>query len=342
MLADGGAHAATRHNRTNRATLTKNGMKSKLLDRLIFVATVAIFCAAIAVLFHQFASVSPREALASLAALPARQILAATGLTATSYLLLTGYDFLALHYVQRSLRFRDVLFASFSAFAFSNNIGFQLLSGGSTRYRIYSSFGLGAVEIGEIVAFCTFTYALGVITVGGMLALIEPAAVATLLNVSQTMISAAGAALVATSAAYLAVAAMWHRPIAIGRFQLRPPSLALAAAQVALASVDAMLAGTVMYVLLPADLDLTYQFYLGIYVIAATMSVLSLVPGGFGVFEAVTTLMTAPPSKAAALAAFFAYRMIYFIVPLTIAIVWFALHESRRMRMSSRASPHRH
>ena len=99
-----------------------------------------------------------------------------------------------------------------------------------------------------------------------------------------------------------------------------------------------MLAGTVMYVLLPADLDLTYQFYLGIYVIAATMSVLSLVPGGFGVFEAVITLMTAPPSKAAALAAFFAYRMIYFIVPLAIAIVWFALHESRRMRMSSRAS----
>ena len=96
-----------------------------------------------------------------------------------------------------------------------------------------------------------------------------------------------------------------------------------------------------MYVLLPADLDIAYQAYLGIYIIAATMSVLSLVPGGFGVFEAAVTLMTAPPSKAAALAAFFAYRMIYFIAPLAIAIVCFALHELRRLRMSRRPNPHR-
>ena len=87
-------------------------------------------------------------------------------------------------------------------------------------------------------------------------------------------------------------------------------NLAVAAATVVLASLDAALAGTVVYVLLPADLDITYQAYLGIYVVAGTMSVLSLVPGGFGVFEAAVTLMVAPPSKAAALAAFFAYRII--------------------------------
>jgi uncharacterized membrane protein YbhN (UPF0104 family) len=334
--------------RIGRAALDKNdGMKSTLVDRLVLAATVVIFCAAIVVLYHEFASVSPRDALASLAALPAHQILAAAGLTAASYLLLTGYDFLALRYVQRRLRYRDVLLASFTAFVFSNNIGFQLLSGGSTRYRIYSSFGLGAVDIGEIVVFCTFTYALGVITVGGLLALAEPAAIAALLDLPQPVISAAGLVLLGCSAAYLAAAAVWRRPIAIHRFRLRPPSLNLATAQVALASFDAVLAGAVMYVLLPADLDITYQAYLGIYVIAATMSVLSLVPGGFGVFEAAVTLMTAPPSKAAALAAFFAYRMIYFIVPLAIAIVCFALHESRRkagahskaLRSSRRSRP---
>jgi uncharacterized membrane protein YbhN (UPF0104 family) len=334
-------NAATRHNRVGLATLAKNvGMKSTLVDRLILVATVAIFCAAIVVLYHEFASVSPHDAFASLAALPAHQILAAVGLTAASYLLLTGYDFLALLYVRRKLRYRDVLLASFTAFVFSNNVGVQLLSGGSTRYRIYSSFGLDAVEIGEIVAFCTFTYALGVITVGGLLALIEPAEIAALLNLPQPVISAVGLSLLGCSAAYLAVAAIWRRPIAIRRFRLRPLSLILATAQVALASIDAVLAGTVMYVLLPTDLDITYQAYLGIYVIAATMSVLSLVPGGFGVFEAAITLMTAPPSKAAALAAFFAYRMIYFIGPLAIAIVCFALHESRRLRMSPRPNPH--
>ena len=317
-------------------------MKSTLIDRLVLVATVAIFCAAIVVLYHEFASVSPQDAFASLAALPAHQILTAVGLTAASYLLLTGYDFLALRYVQRRLRYRDVLLASFTAFVFSNTIGFQLLSGGSTRYRIYSCFGLNAVEIGEIVAFCTFTYALGVITVGGLLALIEPAEIAALLNLPQPVIFVVGLSLLACSAGYLAIAAVWRRPIAIRSFRLRPVSFVLAAAQVALASIDAVLAGTVMYVLLPADLEITYQTYLGIYVVAGTMSVLSLVPGGFGVFEAAVTLMAAPPSKAAALAAFFAYRVIYFMGPLAIAIVCFALHESRRLRMSSRPNPQRH
>lgn len=327
-------NATARRDRVHLATLgTNNGMNSTFIDRLVLVATVAIFSAAIVVLFDEFASVSLHDALASIAALSERQILAAIGLTVVSYILLAGYDFLALRYVRRRLRCRDVLFASFTAFAFSNNIGFQLLSGGSTRYRIYSSFGLDAVAIGEIVAFCSFTYALGVITVGGLLALFEPAALAALLNIPQRVISGAGLALLTCSAAYLALAAIWRRPIAIRRYQLRPPSLILATAQVALASVDAVVAGTVMYVLLPAELALTYQFYLGIYVIAATMSVLSLVPGGLGVFEAAVTLMTMPPSKAAALSAFFAYRMIYFIFPFVIAIVCFALHETRRMRL---------
>jgi phosphatidylglycerol lysyltransferase len=123
-------------------------MQARLADRLALAATAVIFCAALAVLYREFASITPREVLARLAAMPAHWVLAAVALTAASYLLLTGYDFLALRYVGRRLRLRDVLLASFTAFAFSNNLGFQLLSGGSTRYRVYSSLGLDAVAIG--------------------------------------------------------------------------------------------------------------------------------------------------------------------------------------------------
>ena len=305
-------------------------MTSRLVDRLATIVTIAIFCAAFVVLFREFANVSPRDVLAHLAALPKRQIIAGVGLTAASYLLLTGYDFLALRYVGRQLRFRDVLLASFTAFAFCNSIGFQLLSGGSVRYRIYSNFGLDATEVGEIVAFCTLTYALGVITVGGMVALFEPAALGALVYLLRPIIFLCGLALVGASIAFLGLAAVWRKPIQFGRYRLRPPSLKMAFAQVALASVDAVLAGMVMYVLLPADLHVSYQSFLGVYMIAATASVLSLVPGGLGVFETVITVLIAPPSKAAALGGFLAYRMIYFILPLAVAIVLFALHEFRR------------
>jgi phosphatidylglycerol lysyltransferase len=220
-------------------------MRRTFVDRIVLIATISIFCAAIVVLFNQFRSVSPNAVLAFLATMPKRQICAAIGLTAASYLLLTGYDFLALRYVRIKLRFRDIVFASFTAFAFSNNFGFQLLSGGSMRYRIYSNLELSGGEIVRIVAFCTFTYALGVITVGGMVFVFEPAEVASLLDLPRQVISAAGLAQLAFIAAYLLVAAKCHGPIALRRFRVRPPTLILAIAQVALASIDAVLAGTV-------------------------------------------------------------------------------------------------
>jgi uncharacterized membrane protein YbhN (UPF0104 family) len=305
-------------------------MISKLVDRCAAVATIVVFSVAIAILFREFASVSPREVLARLAALPTRQIFAAIGLTTTSYLLLTGYDFLALRYVGHQLRFRDVVFASFISFAFSNSVGLQFLSGSSVRYRIYSGFGLSTVAIGEIVAFCTFTYALGIVTVGGLVALFGPGEAASLLHFPRSLISVFGLVLLAFGLAYPAVAAVWHKPISLGPYQLRPPSPALALSQVVLASVDAILAGTVMYVLLPADFGITFRSFLDVYLVAATASVLSSVPGGFGVFETIVAAMTAPTSKAAELSAFLAYRMVYFIGPLTVAIGWFIAHQLLR------------
>jgi hypothetical protein len=49
----------------------------------------------------------------SLEALPKTRVILAVALTAASYLLLTGYDFLALSYADHKLRSRETLFASF-------------------------------------------------------------------------------------------------------------------------------------------------------------------------------------------------------------------------------------
>ena len=304
-------------------------MTSRPVDRLALAATAVIFCGAIVVLVREFAHVSPSDVLAYLAALPSRQIFAAAALTAASYLLLTGYDFLALRYVRHCLPVRSVLFASFTAFVFSNNLGFQLLSGGSLRYRVYAGFGLDAVAIGEIVAFCTIAYALGVITVGGALATFDPGEFAALLHLPQPLIFSAGLAMLAVIAGYLAVAALWREPIAFGSYRLRPPSFSLALSQVTLASVDAVLVSTVLYALLPGAFGMRFESYLCTYIIAATVSVLSLVPGGLGVFETAVTV-TLLPANAATLGVLFVYRMIYFVIPLAFAVVGFAVHEIRR------------
>jgi uncharacterized membrane protein YbhN (UPF0104 family) len=302
-------------------------MTSRLVDRLVILATTIVFCIAIAVLVREFAGVSPREVFDRLAALPANQLLAAAGLTAASYLLLTGYDFLALCYVGRRLRIRDIAYASFTSFAFSNSVGVQFLSGGSMRYRIYSGLGLKPGEIGEVVVFCTFTYVLGVITVGGLLTLFSPAAIAALLHLPPWLMSVLGLVLLAVSTGWLAVAAVWRKPLAFGRYRLRPPSLGLA--QVTLASVDAVLAATVIYALLPAEPGVTFWSFLDVYIVAATAATVSEIPSGLGVFESIITVMTSPASKAAQLGALLAYRMIYYIAPLAAAVALFAVREFR-------------
>jgi uncharacterized membrane protein YbhN (UPF0104 family) len=104
----------------------------------------------------------------------------------------------------------------------------------------------------------------------------------------------------------------------------------LSLAQIALACVDTALAGAVLYILLPADLELGYPSFLCVYLIAASASVLSLVPGGLGVLETAIILLVGPASKAALAGSFIVYRVIYFVLPLAIALVLFIFHEARR------------
>ncbi len=305
-------------------------MKAKLIKRFLPVASLVVFAAAAATLLSDISSVRPSQVFEFVATMPLGQLFGAAALTAASYLLLTGYDFLALLYAKRDLRFPDVVFASFTAFAFSNNVGFQIFSGGSLRYRIYSRLGLKASEIGEVVGFCTMTYVLGIVTVGGALALFDTDTVASLVSLPPGLIVTTGFAFLSIDAAYLAATAMRLGPMTICGYQLRMPSFGLAATQIGLASVDAALAATVLYALLPADLHLTYLSYLSIYLIASTVAVLSFVPGGIGVFEAAVTLLTLPLPKTAALGVFIVYRLVYFILPLAVATAGFALYEIRR------------
>src|SRR3546814_14347461 len=101
-------------------------------------------------------------------------MLLAAGLAVASYFLLILYDALALRYVARRLPYSRIALASFVAYAFSNNIGFALLSGGSIRYRLYSSWGLSSGEVNRIICFGVLTFGLGVLSLAGAIFLLEP------------------------------------------------------------------------------------------------------------------------------------------------------------------------
>jgi len=270
--------------------------------------------------------------LEHLLSLPWPRVAAALLFSAASYLVLTAYDYLALRYVGRSLPFHQVAFASFVAFAISQNVGAALISGGSVRYRIYSGLGLGALEIGEIVVFCAVTFALGVTTVGGLMLSLDPGDVALVLAMPASSVRVGGAALLAVGLVYLVAPLVWRRPFVLGRYRLRLPSFASALAQIAVASVDLALSGAVVYLLLPVDAEVTYRTFLGAYVLAAAASILSHVPGGIGVFELVIVVMLPDVPKAASMAALIGFRCLYFLLPLALALLSLSLYEIARQK----------
>ena len=236
-----------RHKRDHWASLDKDcNLTSSLIDRLVLAGTSIIFCVAIFVLFREFASVSPRDVSACLAALPKNKFFAAAGLTGASYLLLTGYDFLALRYVQRRLRFGISYLprSQPSHSATTSDSSFRQVDDAiSHLFKFWAQHHRDRRNRRVLHVHLRTRR----IIVSGLLVLLDPVEIALRIHTPQSVISAVGLVMLGASVAYLAVAAVWREPIAFGRYRLRPPSLILAASQVALASVDAVLAGTVMY-----------------------------------------------------------------------------------------------
>jgi phosphatidylglycerol lysyltransferase len=159
--------------------------------------------------------------------------------------------------------------------------------------------------------------------------------VASIVNLPQPLLRAAAIAMLAMVAAYLTVIVARRGPIALWRYQMRLPSLGCGLMQISVASLDQALAAGVVYVLLPPDSQISFHVFLGVYVIAAPISLLSLVPGGLGVFETMVVALLVGTSKAALLGSLIAYRLIYFVLPFALAILLVAIHEIRR---SSRKS----
>ena len=104
-------------------------MMQKTVNRLTIAVAIAMFFAAIFVLYRELENTRLIDVIANFEALPKARVTLALAFTAASYLLLTGYDFLALSYADHKLRSRETLFASFISFTFSNNLGFALMSG---------------------------------------------------------------------------------------------------------------------------------------------------------------------------------------------------------------------
>lgn len=306
------------------------GQRNKRMLSIGAALLVAAF--GLAALFRLLHSVRPHQVRHAFDALSAGQVGAALLLTAASYLMLTLYDRFALQVIDRKLPWRTYALASFTSYTLSHNLGLALLTGGSARYRVYRAAGLSSGEIGSIIALASLSFWNGVILLAGLAALASTHILPFFdWGLSLHWLHIAGLGVLTLCLIPLLLRHFGLKAVEIGGWRTPLPNLKRSAAMTAVAALDLAAASAALYVLLPAPDPAAYPaFFLG-YALAIIAALISHVPGGLGVFEAVV-IATVPGDKAQLLAALLAYRAVYYLLPLLVAALLLAWHESKAWR----------
>ena len=290
-----------------------------------------LFAAAVWVLNQSLKEVSYREVRASIHALPLAGLLLSVLFTGLNYFVLCCFDLLAFRYVGRRLTEWKVAVTSFIGYAVANNVGFAIISGTSVRYRFYSRWGLSGADISRIVVFYTGTFWLGFLVLAGWSMAMDPhPGLRQLLG--PVLVSITGWTLLATAAAYVVAAAVRRDPIPLWKWHVPVPPLRMVAMQYLLSTIDWALAAGVFFVLLPPT-ELTFAEFLGAFLAAQLLGLVSHVPGGVGVFEGtMVVLLEKYLPLGQIVSSLVVYRLIYYIIPLGVALAILVADEVRLRR----------
>ena len=300
----------------------------RALRHLPALLGVALLIGAIYVVQREFRHLKFAEIRQSISEIPRMALVISFGWTVLSYGVLTFYDRLGTIYAGHKVSYRRVAFASFCAYALSHNLGFAAVSGAAVRYRLYSQWGLAAVQIAKVVAFCSLTFGLGGLVLGGSILIAEPSSVpliGTLIPAWASMLI--GVAMWLVVGAYIIISrTMGTLTIRGHSFSL--PSWRMAVLQVALASLDVAVTAGIFYALLPTVQGLTYLRFLAVYLTSYSAGLLANLPGGIGVFDSAMALGMEPyVSLPTVVGAILVFRLYYYIIPLFLAGTMFAGNE---------------
>ncbi|HEX6749458.1 MAG TPA: bifunctional lysylphosphatidylglycerol flippase/synthetase MprF [Longimicrobium sp.] len=296
---------------------------------------IALFAFALWLLHRELRNYHYADLARELRNIPRARLFWGVALTLVSYAVMTLYDALGVRYVRRRLSYGRIAMASLVGYGISMTLGFPLLTGAPLRYRMYSRWGLSAGEIARIIGFYSTTFWLGVLSVGGLSFLLDPPRLPPDFPVDHAWLRPIGALLLVALVAYLALSALGAR-ITVRGYRIELPSLWMAIAQVLSSSLDWVLAAAVLYVLLPSSAP-SFPAFFGIFLAGQILGHASHVPGGLGVFESVMLFFLTPRVPApVVVGALLAWRAIYYLLPLALAVVTLAGHELRRLHTRMR------
>ena len=328
------------------ATQPIKAERLRLLDRISkyrqpigLAVTLLLFTIALVACRHLLSELDLNALHDSILEVPQPALLGALAATVAGFIILLGYEWSASRYAGVSLAPRSLALGGFTAFAIGNAIGLSMLSGGSVRYRLYARDGLGAAEVARMTLFASLSLGCALPPLAALATLSNLPAASAALGLSATLLGAIAVAVLLLFSV-LAIGIYRRRLpeqplpdnllVKIGRRTLRLPGRRLTFLQLIITALDVAAAATVLYLLLPEAPP--FGAFLLVYLLALAAGVLSHVPGGVGVFEAILLAAFSDTLGAAPLAAaLLLYRLIYVVLPLLVACLLLLINEGQRL-----------
>ena len=276
-----------------------------------WLLAIALAALAAFLLWRTFGRIPPGEIAAQIQSLPSSSLAGAAGFALLSYLCLGLFDYLGLHYAGRPLRYHQAAFASFTALSLGHTIGLAALSSGAVRYRFYSRWGLSTEEIAKVILFCGVTVGLGLAALGSAALVWRPDLASRLAGIAPATAIALGLVGATACATYVLACFLIRRPLHVRSWTFSFPAPRLALAQLVIGTANFAMVAACLHQVIGGVAEAGYPDVAAAYVIANCAALLSHVPGGLGVIEAVVTSLI-PGTIVGALVMF---RVIYFLVP---------------------------
>ena len=296
--------------------------------RLGILLSIAIIAVAGVVLYRKLHDINFAKVLTAMSTVEYRDVAIAALFVAAAYFTLTFYDLFALRTIGRKdVPYRMAALGGFTSYSVGHNVGASVFTGGAVRYRIYSAWGLDAVEVAKICFIAGTTFWMGNVAVLGLGFIIHPEAASAIDQLPEWFNRVLGVALLMALASY--VAWVWRTPRVIGResWQVQLPGGPLTLLQIAIGIIDLGCCALAMYVLVPNTPPLDFITVAVIFVSATLLGFASHSPGGLGVFDAAMLIALWQYDKEELLAGLLIFRLLYYIIPFALSLAILGVRE---------------
>src|SRR3981189_327498 len=238
-------------------TALGRGFKKKIgWKRLGIAASLLIIGLAITHLVHTLKGIDTSVILTALTEIAPHRIGLAALYVVGAFCTLTFYDFFALRTIGKTyIPYRIAAMSSFTSCTIGHNIGATVFTGGAIRFRIYSDYGLTAIDVAKICFLSGLTFWLGNLVVLGVGMTYHPQAASAMDLLPPAMNRLIAIGCLAGIAAYFAWLVMGKNRRELGQngWKVVLPSARLTLVQVLIGVVDLGFCALAMYLLMPAE-----------------------------------------------------------------------------------------